>query len=258
MKSLIGLLVLSALSAQLSAQAPAVAAAGPVYELRIYYTAPGKMPDLLKRFREHTCALFERHGMVNIGYWLPVEAKDQDKLYYVLEHKSRDAAKQSWKDFGSDPEWKTVQAASEAAGKIVLKVDSTFLEATDYSADPRDMKLRVLSSTHVYELRTYTTNEGKLADLDARFRNHTTKLFEKHGMTNILYTHPIDADKGAGHILIYFLAHSSVDAAKKSWDAFRADPEWIKVRDASEANGKILVHNPDSIFLTPTDFSPLK
>ncbi len=237
------------------ASARAADATPAVYELRIYYTNPGKMPDLLKRFREHTCALFERHGMVNIGYWLPVEEKDQDKLYYVIKHASRDAAKASWKAFGDDPEWKTVQAASEANGKIVTKVDSTYVAATDYTP----ATIPTLTGGHIYELRIYTTNEGKLDTLDTRFRDHTTKLFEKHGMTNVLYTHPTDADKGAGHTLIYFLAHSSVDAAKKSFTDFRADPEWIKVRDASEAAGAILkISPPVSIFLTPTDFSPLK
>src|SRR6478752_547498 len=188
--------------------------AAPVYELRVYYTHPGKMPDLLKRFREHTCALFERHGMVNVGYWLPVEEKDQDKLYYVLKHASRDAAKVSWTAFGSDPEWKQVASASEANGKIVAKVDSTFLAATDYTP----ATIPTLTGGHVFELRTYTTNEGKLDTLDERFRSHTMDLFKKYGMTNVLYTHPIDADKGAGHTLVYFLAHDSVEAAKKSFD----------------------------------------
>lgn len=231
--------------------------AAPVYELRIYYTHPGKMPDLLKRFREHTCALFEKHGMKNIGYWLPVEKADQDKLYYVLEHASRDAAKASWAAFGADPEWKQVRDASEAAGKIVAKVDSTFLAATDYSPNPAKLE-KLRSGERIYELRTYVCNEGKLPTLDTRFRDHTTKLFEKHGMTNVLYTHPTDADKGAANTLVYFLAHDSVEAAKKSFDTFRADPEWIKVRDASEAAGKILVNPPASVFLKPVDFSALK
>jgi hypothetical protein len=228
-------------------------AAAPVYELRIYYTAPGRMPDLLKRFREHTLKLFEKHGMVNIGYWLPVEEKDRDKLYYVLRHASRDAARASWAAFGADPEWIKVRDASEAAGRIVTKVDSTFLVATDYSP-----ALPALTGGHVFELRTYTCNDGKLAALDARFRNHTLKLFERHGMTNVLYTHPTDADKGAGKTLVYFLAHASVDAARQSFDAFRADPEWIRVRDESEAGGKILVAPPGSVFLTPLDFSALQ
>jgi len=235
------------------ATAGLAAADTPVYELRIYYTAPGKMPDLLKRFRDHTCKLFEKQGMVNIGYWLPVEAKDQDKLYYVLRHASRDAAKASWAAFGADPEWKAVRDASEAAGKIVVKVDSVFLTATDYNP-----ALPKLTGGHVFELRTYTCNEGKLDGLDARFRDHTLALFAKHGMTNVLYMHPLDADKGAGKTLIYFLAHASVDAAKASFDAFRNDPDWIKARDASEANGKLLANPPASIFLTPTDFSALK
>jgi hypothetical protein len=92
------------------------------------------MPDLLKRFREHTTALFERHGMVNVGYWLPADEKDPDTLYYVLKHASREAAKKSWDDFRSDPEWKNVQKASEAQGAIVAKVDSVYLAPTDFSA----------------------------------------------------------------------------------------------------------------------------
>ena len=77
-------------------------------------------------------------------------------------------------------------------------------------------------------------------------------------MTNVLYTHPTDADKGAGKTLVYFIAHASVDAAKKSFDAFRQDPDWIKARDASEVNGKLLARPPTSVYLTPTDFSALK
>ena len=108
-------------------------------------------------------------------------------------------------------------------------------------------------------MRTYVCHEGRLEALDARFRDHTTKLFAKHGMTNVLYTHPIDAEKGAGTTLVYFLAHASVDAAKASFDAFRADPAWISARDASEASGKILaISPPTSLFLEPTGFSKLR
>lgn len=249
MKSVLAFVMMCAFAAGLRAADPA-----PVFELRIYYTHPGKMPDLLQRFRKHTCALFEKHGMVNVGYWLPVDEKDQDKLYYVLRHASRDAARASWSAFINDPNWKVVRDASEAAGKIVARVDATFLAATDYNPP-----LPVLHGGHTFELRTYTCNDGKLDALDARFREHTLKLFEKHGMTNVLYLHPTDADKGAGKVLIYFLAHASPDAARKSFDAFRADPEWIKVRDASEVAGRILaISPPASIFLTPVDFSALQ
>jgi hypothetical protein len=250
-----GFCFLFALRASLFAASSAAAADTPTYELRIYYTHPGKMPDLLKRFREHTCALFEKHGMVNIGYWLPVEAKDQDKLYYILEHKSRDAAKASWKAFVDDPAWHKVRDASEAAGKIVSKVDSIYLEETDYSpAWPAS----AAPGSRIFELRTYVCNEGKLEALDARFRNHTLKLFAKHGMTNLPYFHLTDADKGAGKTLIYFLAHASVDAAKASFTAFRNDSDWVKVRTESEKDGSLLVNPPSSVFLAPVDFSALK
>ena len=112
------------------------------------------------------------------------------------------------------------------------------------------------SKARVFELRTYTTEEGKLDALQARFRDHTMKLFEKHGMTNIGYWTPEDAPL-ARNTLIYVLAHPSREAAKKSWDEFRNDPEWKRVREASEANGKI-VSKLESVFMDATDYSPMK
>ncbi len=106
----------------------------PVYELRIYTTHPGQMPNLLARFKNHTCKLFEHHGMVNVGYWVSADKTDSDKLFYILKHASRSAAETSWKAFGADPEWIKVSAESEAKGKIVAGVESKFLTATDFSA----------------------------------------------------------------------------------------------------------------------------
>ena len=108
----------------------------------------------------------------------------------------------------------------------------------------------------VYELRTYTTEEGRLPALHARFKDHTMKLFEKHGMKNVLYFTAIDSDgKSADNKLIYLLAHKSQAAAKASFDAFRQDPEWIAARDASEKDGKI-VAKLESQFLNLTEYSP--
>lgn len=228
-----------------------------VYELRTYTAAPGKLGALQARFRDHTLKIFERHGMVNVGYWVPAEDKDgaADKLIYLLEHKSRDAAKASWKAFGADPEWKDVSKKTQADGRIVAKVESTFLIPTDFS---RPMNAgKGSGAPRVFELRTYTAAEGKLADLDARFRDHTLALFAKHGITNLGYFHPADADKGATNTLIYFLAHKSRTAADASWKAFRDDPGWVKARTASEKNGK-LTAKVESVFLTPVDYSPLK
>ncbi len=109
----------------------------------------------------------------------------------------------------------------------------------------------------VFELRTYHTLPGRLPNLLARFRDHTTALFEKHGMTNIGYWVPMEGQEGAGNLLIYMLAHASVDAAKKSWDGFRTDPGWIKARTESEKDGKI-VDKVVSVTLQATDFSRMK
>lgn len=107
-----------------------------VFELRTYVTHPGRLDALNKRFREHTTALFQKHGMENIGYWTPKEEKDgkNDTLVYILAHKSVDAAKASWAAFSADPEWVKARDASEKDGKIVAKVTSVFLDPTDYSA----------------------------------------------------------------------------------------------------------------------------
>lgn len=105
-----------------------------VYELRIYHCYEGKLPDLLKRFREHTTKLFEKHGMKNVAYWVPVdEPQKSNMLIYVIAHPGREAAATNWKAFQDDPEWQTVRNASEANGKIVEKVDSTFMALTDFS-----------------------------------------------------------------------------------------------------------------------------
>jgi hypothetical protein len=108
--------------------------------------------------------------------------------------------------------------------------------------------------TGVFELRTYTTLEGRLPNLHARFKNHTMKLFEKHGMKNVMYWTPTN-EKTANNTLIYVIWHASPEAAKKSWDGFRADPDWHKARDESEKDGKI-VAKVESVYMKATEYSP--
>src|ERR1051325_14141 len=237
------------------------AADAKVYELRIYTTAPGKLDALLARFGDHTCKIFERHGMENIGYWVPVE-KDQgaeNTLIYIIAHKSRDAAKASWAAFGKDPEGQEARKKSEEAGKIFAQTpESIFMTEPDYSPA---LKLGVEKGPRVFELRDYTTPDGQVDALDARFQNHTVKLFEKHGMVNMAYWHPTDKEKGAGSRLIYILAHASVDAGKASFDSFRKDPDWIAAKDASEkkAGGSLTVKDGvKSTYMKAVDFSPIK
>jgi hypothetical protein len=105
-----------------------------VFEIRTYTTHPGKLDALNARFRNHTVALFKKHGMTNVGYWTPQDAPlSENTLIYVLAHTSREAAKQSWDAFRNDPDWVKARTESEAQGPINLKVESVFLNATDYS-----------------------------------------------------------------------------------------------------------------------------
>jgi hypothetical protein len=249
--------LLLALSALAALAAPAVAADTRVYELRTYTAAPGKLDALNARFRDHTCKLFEKHGMTNVGYWVPVE-NPENKLIYLLAHASREAADKSWKEFLADPEWQKAQKASEVNGRLVTKIERLYLTPTDYSPM---VKSSLPGGEHAFELRVYTAAPGRLDALNARFRDHTLKLFEKHDMTNVGYWVPTKDQKGADATLVYILAHKSADAGKASFDAFRKDPAWVAARKASEtkAGGSLTV--PDgvkSVYMKPTDYSPMK
>ena len=255
----LGLLLLLAGALTLAASlGRAAEPAGRVYELRTYTVHPGKMPDMLARFRDHTCRIFEKHGMVNVGYWVlaDVKAGEPEKLIYLLAHKDRDAAMASWKAFSADPAWQDVAKKSEVNGKIVAKVDRVFLAPTDFTR-AMDAGNKPGGAARAFEMRTYTAADGKLAALDSRFRDHTLALFAKHGITNLGYFHPTDADKGAANTLVYFLAYPNREAATASWAGFRGDATWTKARTESEKNGK-LTDKVESIYLKPVDFSALK
>ncbi|HYL84899.1 MAG TPA: NIPSNAP family protein [Candidatus Angelobacter sp.] len=118
----------------LSSQSKTSVPSTTVFELRIYHTFEGKLDDLLRRFRDHTMKLFEKHGIRNVAYWLPLDEPLKGKtLVYMLAHPSREAATANWQAFRDDPEWQSVRDKSEANGKLVEKIDSTFLALTDFS-----------------------------------------------------------------------------------------------------------------------------
>jgi uncharacterized protein (DUF1330 family) len=106
-----------------------------VFELRTYYTNQGKLTDLNKRFRDHTCRLLKEHGAELIGFWTPLDEKDGKgaKLIYLVAFPSREAAKKTWADFQKDPQWQKVYKESHEHGVLVNKVDSVYMEPTDYS-----------------------------------------------------------------------------------------------------------------------------
>ena len=117
-----------------STRAAGAEPAGKVFEIRTYHTFPGRLEALHKRFREHTMKIFEKHGMTNVAYWIPQDSPAREStLIYVISHASREAAKANWAAFIADPEWKKVSEASQVDGKIVERVESVFMDATDYS-----------------------------------------------------------------------------------------------------------------------------
>jgi hypothetical protein len=114
--------------------AQAGAGGGVVFELREYHANEGKLDALLARFRDHTIAIFKRHGLESIAYWTPTDDPLKGKtLFYILKHPSREAATANWAAFHDDPEWKSVSAASEVNGKLVDRVEPTFLKLTGFS-----------------------------------------------------------------------------------------------------------------------------
>ncbi len=225
------------------------------FELRTYHAAPGKLDDLNARFRNHTVKLFEKHGMTNVGYWVPAD-NTNNVLIYLLAYPSREARAKSWKEFMADPDWQAAQKASEENGKLVLGVDSVFMTATDFSPM---VQPSLASEPRLFELRMYHASPGKLDDLLARFRNHTMALFANHGMTNFGYFVPTEKKDGAGEMLIYILAHKDKESSDASWKAFRADPDWVKTKTDSEVNGPLTIKDGvKSVFMIPTDYSPTK
>ncbi len=246
------------LAGWLACSGPAAAAPDTrCFEMRTYYAAEGKLDALNARFRDHTVKLFEKHGMTNIGYWTPVDNPER-KLVYVLSFPDRAARDASFKAFGADPEWKAAAKESEANGKLVLKVESHFLQAADFSPA---IAPAVAGAPRVFELRTYTTTPGNQDRLLKRFREHTVALFAKHGMTNFAYWTPQPGQPTSEKTLVYLLAHASKEAAAASFNAFRTDAEWLAAKEASEKEGGGSLTVPDgvkSVFLVPTDYSPTK
>jgi hypothetical protein len=237
----------------------ASAADGRLFEMRTYTTAPGKLEALHARFQQHACRLLERHGMANIGYWTPLDGPGaSNTLLFVLAHRDRETREAAWKALMADPEWQAVFKASEAGGRLVEKVEVRLLRATDYSPP---IQPPGSGGPRVFELRTYLAAPGRLAALNARFRNHTLNLFVKHGIQNVAYWTVAEGETGADETLVYFIAHRSAEAARESFDTFRADPAWVQARTESEekAGGSLTAQDGvKSVFMKATPYSPIQ
>jgi hypothetical protein len=243
---------------------------GKLYELRIYTTNPGKLPDLHARFRDHTMRLFEKHGMENIIYWNVSEAargEEEDKdntLVYILAHKDEAARNASWEAFLSDPVWKEVAARSEAGGKLLSKPPrSILMQETDFSAADEPVNKDSQTPPRLFELRQYNDGPERLPATVDRFASGEKDLFTKHGMQTVKFWTATDDSA-----FIYLLAHQDRDAARESWQGFFADfREFMREynarsgeanRDAGRGGRGQRGGGFEVRFLTPTDYSPRK
>lgn len=220
------------------------------FEVRKYYANPGKLPDLIKRFQNHTVALFEKSGMENIAYFVPVENND-NSMTYILGYPDEATRDRMWDKFMNDPEWKKAYQESIVDGALVAKIDQTFMTLAPGLND-RMMP----TSSGVFQLRIYTCYDGRIDNLIARFKDHTQELFERQGLKN--YPYWLTSEKEGGQSkLVYLLGHEDQAAFEAAFQRFLKDPDWVAARDASEADGKI-VEKVDATFFKTLPFSPMK
>lgn len=220
------------------------------FEIRKYYANEGKLPDLIRRFEDHTMKLFEKSGMENIVYFLPAENTD-NSLTYILGYPDEKSRDRMWKKFASDTEWQKAKMESEVNGGLVKSVDQTFMtlaKGLNETSKPQ--------GAGIFQLRTYTCYDGKLDELITRFKDHTQDLFEKQGMVNYPYWITVEKE-GKQPKLVYLLADKDQATFEKDFQNFLKDSAWVKARDASEADGKI-VERVDAVFFKTLPFSQMK
>jgi hypothetical protein len=231
-----------------------------LYDFRVFQASPGKLEALHARIRDHQIPLLKQHGVFTQGVLVPAGENPNQLVYLLTAAEESVPLAKGWADFQEDPKWLEVVAGTDKNGNLVAQEGCQRLRTTHWSPDFKPEKS---AKPRVFELRTYTCPDpGKRSALSRRFRDHTMKLFEKHGMQNIVYWFPDEGEPEARQKLVYLLAHDSQDAAKKSFEAFRSDPDWLAARRASEDAAGGSLTNPEkgvvSEFLVPTEYSPLR
>jgi hypothetical protein len=230
-----------------------------VYELRAIQASPGKLDALHGRLRDHQIPLLKEHGVFTEAVFVPAGENPQEVVYLLTAAEGLGPMEEGWTGLRKDPKWLKVILDTDSDGKLVAQERNQRLVTTSWSPQ---FKPEHADESRAFELRTYTCPDpSKHAALMRRFHDHTMKLFEKHGMKNIVYWVP-DEEPESQQRLVYLLAHKSQEAAKASFTAFRADPDWLAAKKASEetAGGSLTVKENGvlSEFLVPTEYSPLR
>jgi hypothetical protein len=246
MKRLLITLLLAALATVATSAEPRL------YELRKFQAAPDKLDALHAQLRDVQIPLLDKHGIKTAGVFTPAGENPDRLVYLLVASESLEDLLRGWREFRVDPESKgfledeTLLTHTARQTLRSLYWSPPFIPGK--STEPR-----------VFELRTYTCpDRSKQSALCRRFRDHTMKLFEKHGMTNLVYWETADDDC----MLVYLLAHRSEAAAKESFTAFRKDPDWLAAKkESEEAAGGSLTEKENGVvseFLEATEYSPLR
>jgi hypothetical protein len=215
-----------------------------IYEWRTYEAMPGKLPALHTHL-EVAGRLFKKHELGVLGFWTE-EIGTGGQVSYMWIYGDMGEREKKLAAFGADQAWKQqVAEETESEGPIVARTHNVMLQLTPYSPTPR-------LATNVQEWRIYEAMPGRLPDLHNRFANHTLRLFEKHGVTNIGYWTEVF---GTSNRLVYMLGYPSLGDRERSWAAFQADPDWQRARAESERNGTLVAKTYTRI-LRPTAYSP--
>jgi hypothetical protein len=215
-----------------------------------------RVHDWLRAHREDVLA---KHGATNLGFLVPAGENPDNKILCLHKFPSLPAMLAFSKAVKADSLWAALDTDKDSPDVLASKIEIAHLKTTDYSPDFTPAKA---NPPRAIELRTYTCpSPEKLAALHERFRHHTMKLFQKHGMENLIYWNPKDIEN-ADRKLVYFLAHKSQEAARESFAAFRKDPDWLAAREASEkkAGGSLTEKEGGVVseFFVGTEYSPLR
>lgn len=233
-----------------------------IHELQIITAKPGKLAALQEWFKQHDQDVLAKHGAKTLAYLVPAQTQQENpasKILCLYEYPSTKALMQFSRKVKADPLWKPLDTSQPGPELLVENTEVIWLRATDFSPE---FKPTQSSQPRVFELRTYTCpSPEKLAALHNRFRDHTMGLFAKYGMENLVYWQPRDLED-SDRKLVYLLGHESRESAKESFGKFRADPEWLKAKKASEERaGGSLTEAVDGVlseFFVGAEYSPLR
>jgi len=229
------------------------------YELTVFMAKPGKLAAVHDWLRTHHENVFAKHGATNIAYFTPTGPNPDNQILTIHRYSSLPALLKTSRAIKADPLWQPMDTDLNTPESLLESATSIRLKPTDYSPEFTPSESKV---PRVFELRVYTCpSPEKLFYLHDRFREHTMKLFAKHGMENLVYWKPMDGEQYDVK-LAYLLSHKSEAAAKESFASFRADPDWLAVKKASEEKAGGSLTNAErgvvSEFLEATGYSPLK